>query len=104
MISKITQTIVNNEIIMNISALVNEIAKLNELFPNRDKYLSLKYNKNKENLSTKQYWVVSDWLGCKLKDSGEVVEEITTFMVWGRTTDIQPIENDKVIQEISKTC
>lgn len=102
MINKVAQTVVRNEIIVNISALINEIIESDGLSHNKDKYLSLKYNKNKENLSTKQYWVVSDWLGCKLKDSGEVVEEITTFMIWGRTVDDQPLENDEIIQEISK--
>lgn len=48
-----------------------------------------------------QHWIVSDWLGEKLKAQGEVVEEYMGFTIWGRATYGQAIDMEWVIQQIA---
>lgn len=48
-----------------------------------------------------EYWAVSDWLGNKLKEQGEAVEDIFDFTVWGRQTTGQAIYMDGIINEIA---
>lgn len=47
-----------------------------------------------------EHWLVSSYLGEKLKDKGETVEDFYGLTVWGRTTTGQGIQCDYVIQEI----
>ena len=49
-----------------------------------------------------EFWAVSEWLGDKLKEKGEVTFEMLDFMVWGRQTTGQAIKLDEVIQEIAE--
>lgn len=48
-----------------------------------------------------EYWAVSDWLGRKLKDHGEIVADVYPT-IWGRTTTGQAILLDGVIRDIVK--
>lgn len=47
-----------------------------------------------------EFWIVTDWLGAKLKDKGHPVEEICSMTIWGRPTTGQAISMDGVIGEI----
>ncbi len=48
-----------------------------------------------------EHWIVSSWLGEKLKEQGEtVVEDFYGLTIWCRTTTGQAIYMDYVIQEI----
>lgn len=47
-----------------------------------------------------EYWLVSPWLGAKLKDHGEVVLERYGAWVWGRQCTGQAILLDGVISRI----
>jgi len=47
-----------------------------------------------------EYWIVSPWLGEKLKDKGEPVLERWGGWIWGRTCSGQAILLDNVISEI----
>lgn len=51
-----------------------------------------------------EFWAVSEWLGKKLKDEGEVVFDCLDFIVWGRQATGQAIYMDNVIEEITKDC
>jgi hypothetical protein len=51
-------------------------------------------------LGTSEQWVVSEWLGKRLKEKGEVVESFAGHTIWGRDTSGQRIVMDKVIQII----
>lgn len=48
-----------------------------------------------------EHYVVSDWLGRKLKARGEVVQDFAGFTLWGRCTTGQAILLDGVIEEIT---
>jgi hypothetical protein len=48
-----------------------------------------------------EYWSVTDWLGEKLKQKGEIVFKYLDFTVWGRQCTGQAIFLDPVIQEIA---
>lgn len=48
-----------------------------------------------------EYWAVSDWLGRKLKERGEIVVELYGASVWGRCTTGQAILLDGVIRNIA---
>lgn len=48
-----------------------------------------------------EFWIVSDWLGEKLKQNGEIVEGLFNMTVWGRCTTGQAILLDHCI---SKVC
>lgn len=47
-----------------------------------------------------EHWLVSSYLGEKLKDKGETVKEFYGLTVWGRTTTAMAIAYDCVIKEI----
>ena len=47
-----------------------------------------------------EHWLVSSYLGEKLKDKGETVEDFYGLTVWGRTTTGMAIAYDSVIKEI----
>jgi hypothetical protein len=61
---------------------------------------------NSENLDPQmlepyEFWSVSEWLGEKLKQNGEIVENIYGLTIWGRCTTGQAILLDYAI---SKVC
>lgn len=47
-----------------------------------------------------EHWVVTDYIGKKLKDKGEIIEEFQGLTIWGRCTSGQAILLDCVISEI----
>jgi hypothetical protein len=47
-----------------------------------------------------EFWIVSDWLGEKLKEHGQIVAEFMGFTIWGRLTTGQAILLDYVISQI----
>ena len=55
---------------------------------------------HEHNREVYEHWLVSSYLGEKLKDKGETVEDFYGLTVWGRTTTGQGIQCDYVIQEI----
>lgn len=50
-----------------------------------------------------EHWIVSDFLGRKLKERGETVEEVFDFTIWGRTCSGQAILLDYVIGTIAES-
>ena len=47
-----------------------------------------------------EQWLVSDWLGNRLKEEGEMVVNFMNLTIWGRTTSGQAICIDAVIEDI----
>lgn len=47
-----------------------------------------------------EYWIVTKWFADKLKEKGEIVEELFGLNIWGRTTTGQAILLDLVVSEI----
>ena len=76
--------------------------------PNHDtKHQAIEEYFNEQNWDLHEYnrevyehWLVTSYLGEKLKDRGETVEDFYGLTVWGRTTTGMAIAYDHVIQEI----
>jgi len=49
-----------------------------------------------------EFWIVTEYLGEKLKEEGEIVEEFFGFTIWGRCTTGQAISIDGVIFRIAR--
>lgn len=47
-----------------------------------------------------EHYIVSDWLGARLTEAGEIVGELAGFTIWGRTCSGQAIFLDGVIEQI----
>lgn len=47
-----------------------------------------------------EHWIISEYLGRKLEEKGEIVEEYQGLLIWGRGTSGQSIAMDSVIEEI----
>jgi hypothetical protein len=50
-----------------------------------------------------EYWIVSPWLGRKLRDAGEPVLKRSSGWIWGRRCTGQAICQDSVIREIAES-
>ncbi len=49
---------------------------------------------------TYEFWIVSRWLGAQLKEKGELVDEVSGLLIWGRGGTGQSISMDGVIKRI----
>lgn len=58
------------------------------------------YDLDKEPQEVYEWWVVTPWLGRKLKEKGEPIIELHGKSIWGRRTSGQAILLDSVISEI----
>ncbi len=47
-----------------------------------------------------EHWLVSEWLGKRLQEQGEMVIDFYGLTIWGRTTSGQAIYIDSVIEDI----
>ena len=47
-----------------------------------------------------EHWLVSEWLGKRLQEEGEMVIDFYGLTIWGRTTSGQAIYIDSVIEDI----
>lgn len=52
-------------------------------------------------ISALEHWIVTDWLGARLFEKGEMVSELFGLHIWGRTTSGQAIHMDNVIEQIA---
>lgn len=59
-----------------------------------------KYSLDYDYYEPYEFWIVTDWLGDKLKEKGEIVQEFMGFTIWGRLTTGQAILLDSVISKI----
>ena len=90
--------LVDNHVYSNVSYLVQELSEddkyENELFEVRAR---LTDGYPEEAL---EHWIVSDWLGKRLLEQGEMVIDFMGLTIWGRTTSGQAICIDSVIEDI----
>ena len=49
-----------------------------------------------------EFWIISDWLGDRLDERGQMTATIAGLRIWGRTTSGQAIYIDHVIESIVK--
>lgn len=75
---------------------------INIIFEEQDNYQEFceEFEIEQQYIEAYEFWAVSSWLAGKLKDKGEMVEEILDFNVWGRCSTGQAILLDHVICEI----
>lgn len=92
---------VEKEIVMNVSHLISWWQEINV-----DTFINAlcEYAEDEED-EVMQWILVSEWLGQRLKDAGEIViaERDQPFYlgpIWGRKVFGQPIEQDDVIKNI----
>jgi hypothetical protein len=57
-------------------------------------------NIDPEYIEPYEFWIVSDYLGDKLKEKEQIVEEVFGLTIWGRCTTGQAILLDHVISQI----
>ena len=95
---------VAREVIHNASYMLREL-RGSESF--RDEVYELFYSTYSEEegyedelIEPYEFWIVTDWLGDKLKAQGEIVADFMGFTIWGRTTTGQAILLDYVISKI----
>ncbi len=95
------EKLVKREVLYDVSHLVQELMiqekyfeDLGELFGEEDAEGNMP--------EIYEYWLVTPWLGEKLKECGEFVASFYGLVIWGRQTTGQLIYADGVIGRITK--
>lgn len=95
------EKLVKREVLCEVSQLVQDLMSqerycegLSELFGQEDEDGNMP--------EVFEYWLVTPWLGEKLKAHGELVTEFFNLVIWGRQTTGQLIHADGVIGNITK--
>lgn len=103
------RSFVQREVIYCVSELVGELISKAESFDADTQEalyrLCSSYREDEETgeeelFEVFEHWIVTEWLGRKLKAKGEIVEEVLGLVVWGRTTTGQAIRIDDVVCDI----
>ena len=91
--------LVDNHVYHNVSYLVQELSKDEKYM---DDLLEVQVQFNDEDYPDEalEHWIVSDWLGKRLQEHGEMVINFMDLTIWGRTTSGQAIYIDSVIEDI----
>lgn len=79
-------------------AVVDLVDKQDDCF----QWVCSEYNLEPEYSDIYEHWIVTGWLGDKLREHGQVVEEYLGLTIWGRPTTGQSISMDWVIEQICK--
>ena len=94
------ERLVRKEVLCNASYLVQELMgqekyweDLAELFGQEDEDGNVP--------EVFEYWIITPWLGEKLKAHGELVTDFFNQVIWGRQTSGQLIHEDAVIGSIA---
>jgi hypothetical protein len=95
------ERLVKREVLCNASCLVQDLMgqekyweDLAELFGQEDEDGNVP--------EVFEYWIITPWLGEKLKAHGELVTKFLDLTIWGRQTTGQRIYIDGVIGDITK--
>ena len=94
--------LVDNHVYSNVSYLVQELSR-QEQYMDDLMEVQVNYNSNPiegEPEEALEHWLVSEWLGKRLQEEGEMVIEFLGLTIWGRTTSGQAIYIDSVIEDI----
>ena len=89
----------DNHVYHNVSYLVQELSQDEKYM---DELLEVQVQFNDEDYPDEalEHWLVSDWLGNRLREEGEMVVDFMGLTIWGRTTSGQAIYIDSVIEDI----
>ena len=91
--------LVDSHVYCNASYLVQELAK-DEKYSNELLEIQVQFNDEDYPDEALEHWIVSDWLGKRLLEQGEMVIDFMGLTIWGRTTSGQAICIDSVIEDI----
>ena len=91
--------LVDNHVYHNVSYLVQELSK-DEKYSNELLEIQVRFNDEDYPEEALEHWLVSDWLGKRLLEQGEMVIDFMGLTIWGRTTSGQAICIDSVIEDI----
>lgn len=89
----LAQRLVENCVLKNQSAVVDELLRVN-LLPEEYIYPFIG--------EVMEWWLIDSWLAERLKREGEVIIEEYGCFWWGRLTSGQAIYMDSVIQRIAE--
>jgi len=105
---RILAKLVTRDVVHCASVMVSELARGEGLDPETEQAiidLGSRYVDNELfDFTTRdalEHWIVSESLGLKLGQRGEIVRKFFDFTIWGRTTSGQSISIDSVIVEIA---
>ena len=93
--------LVGEHVHANLGQLVSELLELETGFVGES--LNMSYvDADGDFIEAMEFWLVSDWLGMKLQERGEIVTlDWYGLTVWGRACSGQAIKMDDVIQQIA---
>ena len=95
------ERLVRREVLCNASCLVQELMGQEKYWEDLTE-LSGQEDEDGSMPEIFEYWIVTPWLGEKLKAYGELVTELLDLVVWGRQTTGQFIHVDDVIGSITR--
>jgi len=91
--------IVDAHVYRDVSNLVYELAQ-DPKYMDELSEVQVQFNDEEYPAEALEHWLVSDWLGNRLKEEGEMVVNFMNLTIWGRTTSGQAICIDRVIEDI----
>lgn len=95
------EKLVKREVLHDVSQLVQELFNQEKYFEDLSGLLG-EEDEDGNMPEVFEYWLVTPWLGEKLKARGELVTEFFNLVIWGRQTTGQLIYADDVIGKITK--
>ena len=91
--------LVDSHVLQSLSYLVQELGA-DEKYGNQLLEVQVQFNDDDYPNEALEHWLVSEWLGKRLLEEGEMVIEFLGLTIWGRTTSGQAIYIDSVIEDI----
>ena len=95
------EKLVKREVLQDVSHLVQELMSQEKYFEDLGELLGQE-DEEGNMPEVFEYWLVTSWLGEKLKAHGELVTEFLNLVIWGRQTTGQVVYADDVIGAITK--
>ena len=91
--------LVDEHIHQSVSYLVQELGGY-EKYGDQLLEVQVQFNDDDYPNEALEHWLVSEWLGKRLQEEGEMVIDFYGLTIWGRTTSGQAIYIDSVIEDI----
>ena len=95
------EKLVLREVLHNVSGLIGELMSQEKYFEELSELIG-EEDEEGNMPEVYEYWIVTPWLGEKLKVQGELVSEFFDMVIWGRQTTGQVIDADAVIDDITR--
>lgn len=99
---RIKKKLVAREVLHICRSMIDELSGTEFREEIDHKFYSVYDEETGSSIEPLEFWIVTEWLGEKLKDHGEIVDELFDFTIWARTTSGQAIALDYVISKIAE--